>query len=182
MSLRLFGGGGGRICSIPCRARCFPSVDLKETVEFNYSHSSLRGISHTIAYRLRGVLHTAESLPQFFRIYRRNRTLIQSCPSLLIRGPSRFDSRKNGEKIFEDTPFKNVKNYQNEFEPAALLHYNIFWGYARFQLYYKYSRIFFIVMLSYFYMYNQIFVMISLTKYFFICSYSMLSYSFQLYI
>ena len=43
---------------------------------------------------------------------------------------------------------------------------------------------FFIVMISYFYMYeyNQIFVMISLTKYFFICSYSMLSYSFQLYI
>ena len=26
---------GGKICSIPCRARCFGSVDLKETVEFN---------------------------------------------------------------------------------------------------------------------------------------------------
>ena len=30
---RLF--GGGKICSIPCRASCFDSIDLKETVDFN---------------------------------------------------------------------------------------------------------------------------------------------------
>ena len=26
---------GGKICLIPCRASCFVSVDLRETVEFN---------------------------------------------------------------------------------------------------------------------------------------------------